>query len=196
MVDKETLQEEFKQAKKKSAKPMLWISMISMLMFFAGLTSAYIISMKRDDWVTFDLPEALFTSTILIVISSITLFLSQMFLKKNKRAASLLLLVVTFVLGILFIWQQYVGFYELRDAGLYFTGEGSTVSTSFIVGITLMHALHVAAGILVLLVVIYNHFKYKYKSNDFLGFELGAIFWHFVDVLWICLFFFFYFIRK
>ncbi len=196
MVDKETLQEEYQAAKKKSAKPMLWISMISMLMFFAGLTSAYIISMERDDWVTFDLPQALFTSTILIVISSITLYLSQSFLKKDKRAISLLLLVATFVLGILFIWQQYEGFNQLRDAGLYFTGKGSTVSTSFLIGITLMHALHVAAGIIVLFVVIYNHFKYKYKSDDFLGFELGAIFWHFVDVLWIYLFFFFYFIRK
>jgi len=196
MVDKETLQEEYSVAKKKSAKPMLWISMISMLMFFAGLTSAYIISMKRDDWVTFDLPDALFTSTVLILISSITLFLSQMFLKRDKRSISLLLLIVTFVLGILFIWQQYEGFSELKNAGLYFTGKGSTVSTSFLIGITLMHVLHVAAGIIVLLVVIYNHFKYKYKSDDFLGFELGAIFWHFVDVLWICLFFFFYFIRK
>lgn len=196
MIDKETLQEEYAVAKRKSAKPMLWISMISMLMFFAGLTSAYIISMKRDDWVTFDLPNALFTSTILIVISSIVLFLSQYFLKKNNRAVSLALLIVTFILGILFIWQQYVGFNELKAAGLYFTGEGSTVSTSFLIGITLMHALHVAAGIIVLFVVIYNHFKYKYSPDDFLGFELGAIFWHFVDVLWICLFFFFYFIRK
>lgn len=196
MVDKETLQEEYKEAKRKSAKPMLWISMISMLMFFAGLTSAYIISMKRDDWVTFDLPDALFTSTILIVISSITLVVSQWSLKKGRRPLSLLLLVTTFVIGILFMWQQYVGFNELKAAGLYFTGEGSTVSTSFLIGITLMHALHVAAGVIVLLVVIYNHFKYKYKTDDFLGFELGAIFWHFVDVLWICLFFFFYFIRK
>jgi cytochrome c oxidase subunit 3 len=69
------------------------------------------------------------------------------------------------------------------------------VSTSFIIGISLMHAVHVFAGIIVLLVVIYNHFKYRYKSDDLLGLELGAIFWHFVDVLWIYLFFFFYFIR-
>jgi cytochrome c oxidase subunit 3 len=196
MVDQETLQEEYRVAKKKSAKPMLWISMISMLMFFAGLTSAYVISMKRDDWVTFDLPDAFFISTVLIVASSITLFLSQAFLKKDQRQLSIILLLVTFILGILFVWQQYVGFNQLKEVGLFFTGPESTVSTSFIIGITFMHVLHLFAGIIVLLVVIYNHFKYKYKSNDFLGFELGAIFWHFVDVLWICLFFFFYFIRK
>jgi cytochrome c oxidase subunit 3 len=195
MIGEQALKQEYIVAKKKSAKPMLWISMISMVMFFAGLTSAYVISMKRDDWVSFDLPEAFYISTILIVSSSITLFLSQRFLKQNNIKASLLLLMVTFLLGIGFIWQQYVGFNQLRSIGLFFTGPESTVSTSFIIGITFMHVLHLLAGVIVLLVVIYNHFKYKYKSDDMLGFELGAIFWHFVDLLWIYLFFFFSFIK-
>jgi cytochrome c oxidase subunit 3 len=191
----QTLQDELTIARRTSAKPMLWVSMISMVMFFAGLTSAYVISMERDDWVTFDLPDAFYTSTFLIVASSITLMLSQRFLKQDKRQISLLLVAVTLLLGIGFIWQQYEGFNELKSLGLYFTGPGSTVSTSFIIGISLMHVLHLLAGVIVLFVVIYNHFKYKYKPNDLLGFELGAIFWHFVDILWIYLFFFFYFIR-
>ncbi|MEO9571061.1 MAG: cytochrome c oxidase subunit 3 [Polaribacter sp.] len=195
MVQEQIVQEELLVAKKKSAKPMLWVSMISMVMFFAGLTSAYVISMKRDDWVTFNLPQAFYVSTFLIVASSITLFLSQKFLKNDKRQLSLLLIILTFLLGIGFIWQQYVGFNQLKSVGLFFTGPESTVSTSFIIGITFMHVLHLLAGVLVLLVVIYNHFKYKYNSNNMLGFELGAIFWHFVDILWIYLFFFFYFIR-
>ena len=174
---------------------MLWVSMISMVMFFAGLTSAYVISMRRDDWITFDLPQAFYISTFLIVISSISLLLSQKFLKNNKRQLSLLFVVVTLILGLGFIWQQYVGFNQLKSSGLFFTGPESTVSTSFIIGITFMHVLHLLAGALVLLVVIYNHFKYKYTPENMLGFELGAIFWHFVDILWIYLFFFFYFIR-
>ncbi len=181
--------------RKKSAKPILWISMISMVMFFAGLTSAYVISMRREDWVTFDLPQAFYISTVLIVLSSITLFLSQRFLKKENISTSRMFLTLTLILGISFIWYQYVGFNQLKDLGLYFTGPGSTVSTSFIIGITLMHVLHLIAGVIVLLVVIYNHFKNKYTSTDMLGLELGSIFWHFVDVLWIYLFFFFYFIR-
>ena len=194
-MEKDALQNELAAGRRKSAKPMLWVSMISMVMFFAGLTSAYVISMKRDDWVSFDLPNALYTSTILIVVSSITIFFSQRFLKQDKKGLSRIFLLVTLILGILFVWQQYIGFKELQAAGLYFTGEGSTVSTSFLIGITLMHVLHLAAGIIVLFVVIYNHFKNKYSSSDLLGFELGSIFWHFVDLLWIYLFFFFYFIR-
>ncbi|WP_341220314.1 cytochrome c oxidase subunit 3 [Polaribacter atrinae] len=195
MIREQTLEQELAIAKKKSAKPMLWISMISMVMFFAGLTSAYVISMERDDWVTFNLPQSFYISTILIVTSSITLFLSQKFLKNDKRQLSLVFVVITLLLGVGFVWQQYVGFNQLKSVGLFFTGPESTVSTSFIIGITFMHVLHLLAGLLVLLVVIYNHFKYKYKSDNMLGFELGAIFWHFVDILWIYLFFFFYFIR-
>jgi cytochrome c oxidase subunit 3 len=194
-INKEDLEEELKVGRNKSAKPMLWVSMISMVMFFAGLTSAYVISMRRDDWVTFELPDAFYISTILIILSSITITISQKLLTKDKRELSIVFLLITFLLGITFIWQQYAGFEDLRNAGLFFTGPTSTVSTSFIIGISLMHAVHVFAGIIVLLVVIYNHFKYRYKSDDLLGLELGAIFWHFVDVLWIYLFFFFYFIR-
>ena len=193
MVQEQVLRNEYVAAKKKSAKPMLWISMISMVMFFAGLTSAYVISMKREDWVSFDLPNAFYISTLLIVMSSLSLMLSQYFLKNSKRPLSLILAVTALLLGIGFVWQQYVGFNELKSVGLFFTGPESTVSTSFIIGITFMHVLHLLAGIVVLFVVIYNHFKYK--PNDLLGFELGAIFWHFVDVLWIYLILFFYFIR-
>lgn len=195
MIGEQALEQEYIVAKKKSAKPMLWVSMISMVMFFAGLTSAYVISMKRDDWVSFDLPQSFYVSTVLIVLSSITLILSQRFLKQNKRQISLILVVITLFLGIGFIWQQYVGFNQLKSIGLFFTGPESTVSTSFIIGITFMHVLHLFAGVIVLFVVIYNHFKYKYKPQDMLGFELGAIFWHFVDILWIYLFFFFSFIK-
>ena len=190
MIGEQALDQEYLVAKKKSAKPMLWISMISMVMFFAGLTSAYVISMKRDDWVDFDLPEAFYISTFLIVASSFTLFFSQRFLKQDKRQLSLLFLVLTFFLGVGFVWEQYIGFNQLKSIGLFFTGPESTVSTSFIIGITFIHVLHLLVGVLVLLVVIYNHFKYKYKSDDMLGFELGAIFWHFVDILWIYLFLF------
>ena len=194
-MDRATVDEELRIAKRKSAKSMLWVSLISMVMFFAGLTSAYVISMQRDDWVSFDLPNAFYTSTIAILLSSITLFLSHRFLKKGKLPISFLLLGITFILGIVFVILQYVGFNELKSTGLFFTGPESTVSTSFIIGITFMHVIHIFAGIIVLLVVIYNHYKKKYSPADTLGFELGAIFWHFVDVLWIYLFLFFYFIR-
>ncbi|MCF6168864.1 cytochrome c oxidase subunit 3 [Lutibacter sp.] len=192
---KETLDQELKQARRKSAKPMLWISMISMTMMFAGLTSAYVVSRKRSDWVSFDLPNAFYISTIIIIVSSITFLLSKNFIKKDNRQLTTLFLVLTLILGVGFVFFQLEGFKELFDSGLFFAGEYSTVKSSFIYGITLAHLVHILAGIIVLLIVIYNHLTKKYSSKNFLGLELGAIFWHFVDILWIYLFFFFYFIR-
>ena len=195
MQEEQTLQQELQTAKRKTAKPMLWVSIISMIMFFAGLTSAYVISMKREDWVSFDLPDAFYTSTIVIVLSSITLIIAKRLIKQNKLGLSLAFTVITLMLGLAFVWFQYVGFNELKSIGLYFTGPESTVSTSFIIGITFMHVLHLLVGIIVLLVLLVKQIQKKYTSSDLLGFELGAIFWHFVDILWIYLFLFFYFIK-
>ena len=195
-MNNQTLQQELTTAKRKSAKPMLWVALIGMVMFFAGLTSAYIISQKREDWVSFDLPQSFYISTLLIVASSITLFLAQKLLKQNKIQPSFLLLVATLILGFGFVYFQFQGmFVDLKGMGLYFTGPESTVSSSFVIGIGLMHIFHLIAGVLVLLVLIYNHFKKKYSATDMLGFELGAIFWHFLDIMWIFLFFFFLFYR-
>lgn len=190
-----TLKQELTQTKRKSAKPMLWVSMISMTMLFAGLTSAYIVSRNRDDWVSFDLPNAFYTSTILIVLSSITFILAKRFIKQNNRQLTSLFLVSTLILGIGFVFFQIEGFKGLINAGLFFTGEQSTVKSSFIYGITIAHLAHIAAGIIVLLIVLSKHLNKKYTASNFLGLELGAIFWHFVDILWLYLFLFFYFIR-
>ena len=192
---KQTLEQEYNQAKRKSAKPMLWVSMVSMTMMFAGLTSAYVVSRKRSDWVSFDLPNAFYISTLLIVLSSITFMLAKYFIKQNNRQLTSAFLLSTLFLGIGFVYFQFQGFNKLLDLGLFFAGAQSTVKSSFIYGITIAHLAHVAAGIVVLLVVIFNHFDKKYSANDSLGLELGAIFWHFVDILWIYLFLFFYFIR-
>ena len=71
--------------KEQSYKQMLWISMISMTMMFAGLTSAYIVSKKREDWVSFELPTAFFISTILIVLSSIAFYLAKRKIAKQLQ---------------------------------------------------------------------------------------------------------------
>lgn len=192
---KETLEQEYKQAKRKSAKPMLWVSMISMTMMFAGLTSAYVVSRKRSDWVSFDLPTAFYTSTILIILSSITFMLATRFIKKNNQQMTTLFLVITLILGVGFVYFQFEGFSEMFNAGYVFAGAESTVKSSFIYGISLAHLVHIFAGIIVLVVVLINQLRHKYSASNCLGLELGAIFWHFVDILWIYLFLFFYLVR-
>ncbi len=180
--------------KEKAYKQMLWFSMISMTMMFAGLTSAYVVSKNRDDWVGFELPQAFYVSTILIILSSLTFYLAKKFAKQDKKSKATPLLITTLILGIGFVYYQFHGFSQLIDAGLYFTGKQSNVSSSFLYVITLAHLAHIFVGIFVLITVIYQNAMGKYSSNNILGLELGAIFWHFVDALWIYLFLFFYFI--
>ncbi|MDJ0646633.1 MAG: cytochrome c oxidase subunit 3 [Flavobacteriaceae bacterium] len=181
--------------KERTSKQMLYVSMISMVMMFAGLTSAYVISSKREDWVSLEMPQALYLSTAMILLSSITFILAKRSIKKDSRQQTTLYLILTLVLGIGFVASQIQGFYELREGGFYMAGEQSVVSSSLLMVISFAHLLHVAAGIIVLLVVVYKHLKQRYSSSNYLGLDLGAVFWHFVDILWIFLFLFFYFIR-
>lgn len=193
-MEQRNLELEYKIAKQKSAKPMLWISMVSMTMMFIGLASAYIISSKREDWVSFDLPSSFYISTLLIIISSCTFIIAKKSILKDNRISTTIFLLLTLLFGVAFLFYQYQGFYQLNSSGLFLTGEGSVVSAALLMVISFAHLLHVIAGFIVLSVVIYNHFKKRYNATETLGLELGGIFWHFVDVLWVLLFLFFYFI--
>jgi cytochrome c oxidase subunit 3 len=193
-MESQNLKQEYRVAKRKSAKPMLWISMVSMTMMFIGLTSAYIISSSREDWVSFQLPSALYISTALIILSSLSYILAKKSIQKNNRLSTSIFLILALVLGLGFAFYQFEGFFQLKEAGLYLSGKGSVVSASLLIVISFAHLIHVAAGFIVLSVVIYNHFKKRYNAMETLGLELGGIFWHFIDIIWVLLFLFFYFI--
>ena len=180
----------------RAKKMMLWFGIISLSMSFAGLTSAYVISKERPDWlIDFIIPEAFYMSLGLIIASSVTMILAKSAVKKEKNSAGMLLLVLTFLLGLGFIFYQFIGFNEIIQNGYYFTGSESTITTSFIYLVVLMHLAHIIAGLIALLVVIYNHSRQRYAKGKTLGIELASTFWHFVDILWVYLFFFFYFVR-
>ena len=186
-----TLEEKHNRAKKM----MLWFGIISLVMSFAGWTSAFVVSSSRPDWLhDFMLPNAFIFSTVLVVISSVTFELAKKALKVNKKQLTMLWLLATLLLGIAFIISQFIGFQQIIDLGYNFTGPTSNVTMSFIYLIAVVHILHVVVGLICLLVVIYNHFKQKYEPTKMLGFELAGTFWHFIDILWIYLFLFLYFV--
>ncbi|MGS2764141.1 cytochrome c oxidase subunit 3 [Sinomicrobium sp. M5D2P9] len=186
----------FEEKNVRAKKMMLWFGMVSIVMTFAGLTSAYVVSKSRPDWLQdFELPSAFYISTVFIVASSVTFHLAKKAITGLRRGAGTVLLLITLVLGIGFIASQFSGFSQIIEEGYYFTGSESSITTSFLYAITVAHIAHVVAGIIVLLVVIYNHFKEKYGPGQTLGLELGVTFWHFLDFLWVYLILFFYFFR-
>jgi len=185
---------EHNERKNRTYKMMLWFAMISMFMLFAGLTSAYVVSTSRPDWLKdFVLPDAFMISTLIIILSSVTFHMAKVSITKGDRQATSNYLIGTLLLGIAFVGAQFYGFQKVIDSGYYFTGAESTITTTFLYIVTIVHMVHVFAGIIVLLIVIYNHFKQKYSASQSLGIELGAMFWHFLDILWVYLFLFFYF---
>ncbi len=180
----------------KAKKMMLWFGIISLMMSFAGLTSAYVVSKEREDWISnFPFPQAFIVSLVVIVLSSFTYYLAKKSIASGLRKKAMALLVATFVLGVIFVILQFKGFSEFIANGFYFTGSESTITTSFIYLIVWLHLGHIFVALLSLLVVIYNHYKQKYNAQNMLGVTLSVTFWHFVDILWIYLFLFFYFVR-
>lgn len=180
----------------RAKKMMLWFGIGSLIMSFAGLTSAVIVSSKRPDWLKeFQLPDAFILSTIIIVASSITFILAKRALKNNFRQTTTIWLLITLTLGIVFIISQFIGFGQIVQWGYNFTGPTSNVTMSFIYIIAVAHIAHVVAGIISLMSVIYSHLNKKYNASNMLGIELSATFWHFVDGLWLFLFLFLYFYR-
>lgn len=187
-----TLQEKNNRAKKM----MLWFGIISLIMSFAGWTSAFVVSSSRPDWLKdFQLPNAFIVSAMVIMLSSVSFILAKRALKNANNLATTLWLLVTLVLGIVFIFYQFQGFQQIIDLGYNFTGPTSNVTMSYIYLIAVVHILHVVVGLICLLVVIYNHFKQQYTATNMLGFELAVTFWHFIDILWVYLFLFLYFVR-
>ena len=181
---------------KRAIKMMVWLGIASLFMTFAGFTSAFIVSKSREDWIlNFDLPAAFSFSLFIIITSSLSLILARRELLKNNFRSTTIYLTITFVLGVIFIISQFIGFNEIIENGYHFTGPTSTITTSFIFLIAFVHLVHVMAGLLVLVFVIYRNIKRKYSINNILGFELASIFWHFVDILWIYLFLFLVFFR-
>jgi|TARA_B110000977_G_scaffold52200_1_gene70969 cytochrome c oxidase subunit 3 len=180
----------------RSKKMMLWFGMISLTMSFLGITSGYIVSKERADWLTdFQIPEAFYISLFIILLSSITFYFAKKYVIAQQKKQGMIFLIITFLLGIIFIILQFKGFSEIISSGYFFTGSESTITTSFIYLVVLLHLTHMLAALISVLVVIYNHYKQRYTIGNTVGIEIAATFWHFVDVLWIYLFLFFYFVR-
>jgi len=173
----------------RAKKMMLWFSLISLFMAFAGLTSAVIISRKRPDWSSeLGMPNIFLITVFVAIISSLIFIFAKKVLLKGNRSLATILLLTTFGLGVLFVFLQFEGFKDLIASGYRFTGQTSNPKASFIFLIAFFHVLHVIAGLICILVVIYNHFKQKYNATKILGLELAATFWHFVGILWIFLY--------
>jgi len=183
---------EIKAAQRKVAKPLLYIGIVSIVMLFAGLTSAYVVRADNGNWLVFHLPDIAILSTAIIVTSSLTMLLAQRAIKKDNYMLTNLGLFLTLVLGIAFFFTQLEAWKQLTAQGIYFVGKFANASGSFLYLIASVHLAHMVGGLIALVVSLTKSMLKKYSSSNSLGIELTAIYWHFLDLLWVYLFLFLY----
>lgn len=172
-----------------SEKILLWIGIASIVMLFAGLTSGYIVRQAEGNWKFFEIPAAFYVSSVVILLSSITMHLGVMAARKDQFQNIKRYLIITLGLGLIFVFSQFVGWNELVKNGVHFVDK-TTPSGSFFFALTGLHLAHLAFGIMGLIITSAKSIREKYNSSNYLGISLCAIYWHFLDGLWIYLFVF------
>ena len=167
----------------------LWIAIGSIIMMFAGLTSAYIVKSQKDGWHSVDMPQVFWYSTAVILLSSLTIQMALRSFKQREMNRYRLLMGSTLLLGIIFIVLQSMGFQQLWNSGVRFAG--SSGAGQFLYVIAGLHAMHVLGGVIALIVMCVQAFFGRTKVYSSVPVEMAATYWHFVDVLWIYLLVFF-----
>lgn len=186
---------ELKTARMKAAKPMLWIGIVTIIMLFAGLTSAYIVRQAEGNWLQFQLPIQFYISTAFILLSSATMLWAQNGIKSGNESVLQRGLLITFLLGVGFTWSQFSAWDALVDSGIFFAGARSNAAGSYLYVISGVHLAHLAGGLMALLFTFIKAYRGKYSQENRVGVELTATYWHFLDILWIYLLLFLLFIR-
>jgi cytochrome c oxidase subunit 3 len=171
-------------------KFLLWLFIVTIIMMFAALTSAYLVRSSDGDWLKFDLPPMFMASTAVIILSSITMQIAYWFAKTNKMNMLIAAMSVTTILGLVFLYLQIKGWGQLVDEKIFLGGRYSNPAGSFVYVISGFHGFHIISGLIYLLIVLYSSIRGKVKSNNLLQIEMCTTYWHFLDLLWIYLFVF------
>lgn len=174
-------------------KFILWVAIASITMMFAGLTSAYIVKSNLPGWKDIVMPKIFWFSTATIVLSSLTMQVALRSFHQREMLQYRSLIALTFVLGTAFVVLQAIGFNSLWQQHIRFAGSAG--EGQFLYVIFGLHALHVIAGVIALLVLFFKAFFGKVKMYSAVPVEVAATYWHFVDLLWIYLVIFFMLIR-
>lgn len=179
------------QNEKKKIHPhkfTLWVAIASILMMFAGLTSAFIVKSNQAGWQEVVMPKFFWYSTGVILLSSLTVQMALRAFKQREMGQYRTLIAVTVILGLLFVALQWFGFQELWEQKITFKGSGAGQFLYVIFG---LHGLHVIGGIITLIIMFMKAFFGKVKLYSSVPVEVAATYWHFVGILWLYLLIFF-----
>jgi cytochrome c oxidase subunit 3 len=165
----------------------LWLFIVTVVMIFASLTSAYIVRQAEGNWLEFDLPNIFWYNSAIIITSSFTLHFAYMAAKKDELKKLRTGMVLTSTLGVAFLIGQWYSWVALVDRDVYFVGNPAG---SFLYVFTGLHALHLISGVIFLIIVLISSFRYKVHSRNINAMEMCVTYWHFLGGLWLYLFMF------
>ncbi|WNJ16608.1 cytochrome c oxidase subunit 3 [Pontibacter sp. G13] len=173
----------------------MWLFILTIIMIFGGLTSAYIVQrgmVSIDKQIMFDLPSILWQNLAVILLSSVSMQYGVWAAKEGQKQRAAIGLLVTFALGVFFLIGQLDAWSAMTNSGLPFVDQGRPDnSVSFFYIFIGLHGLHIVAGLVVLLVAMIKTAMNTFRpGRGVITYELTAIFWHFLGLLWVYLFFF------
>jgi cytochrome c oxidase subunit III len=167
----------------------MWIFIFTSFMLFAALTSGFIVYVGgKPHGLNVELPHSLLYSTIVIFVSSITLFFASRAAKASDQSKQRTFLWVTLALGLVFLGLQVYALSILVKMGVYFINPNA--AQSFIYVFIAAHFVHIIAALLLLINTIVKSYRNTPQVRNLYNMEMTAIFWHFLDIVWIYLYVF------
>ena len=168
-------------------KFVMWLFIVSIVMIFASLTSAYIVRQGEGEWMNFEMPSIFYYSSAIILLSSVCMHWAVNNARNNNLPLLKVSIILTAIFGGVFLAMQYIGFQDLMEMGVFFDGN---VGGSFFYVLVGVHAAHLVSGVIFLLIMVIAAFRYKVHSKQMTKIEICATYWHFLDALWLYLFIF------
>jgi cytochrome c oxidase subunit 3 len=160
----------------------LSLGLVSILMFFMALTSAYLVRKGKGDWQPLPVPDILWATTAILVTSSITIEQARKRLAAGSREGFRMWWGLTTLLGLAFLGGQLLAWQHLREAGVFLA---TNPSSSFFYLLSGAHGVHVIGGVLALVTVFFRR-QYR-RVTQAAAAEMASIYWHFMDLLWVFL---------
>ena len=174
----------------QTAKFGMWLFIATELLLFGGLFTAYTIyrakypQMFHEQHVELNKPVGAL-NTVVLICSSLTMALGVGSIKRGKQKLLRLFLLLTILFGIMFLVNKYFEWgHEFRDGNY----PGTSIFFALYFMMTGLHMIHVIAGLIVLTGVLMISFTGRFSDKYNTPVELGGIYWHLVDLIWIYLF--------
>ncbi|MDQ7947941.1 MAG: cytochrome c oxidase subunit 3 [Pedobacter sp.] len=173
----------------KAKKFVVWLFVVSSTIMFGGWTSYYIVfAASKHKGHGLVLPQVFNYSTAVLILSSIALFLASRALRNGDRNRQRLFLWLTLLLGLVFGVLQVEAWGILKATGAFFVNNNAAISMIYV--LSLFHLFHIFAGICLIINSLVGSYRAISVERATYRQEIAAIFWHFIDILWIYLYVF------